>query len=383
MSRAEPGFHHPDGGDFLLLPPTQQAHAYRTVDRMFATRPVPRGRQASELPRGDEIAPRYRIGDVEYGVDDLIRRGNVAGLLVIRHGEIVLERYALGLAEATRWSTMSMVKSITSTLVGTALREGAIRSLDDAVASYLPALRGSAYDRVRVRDLLTMSSGVAWNEDYADPHSDVNRYSRSLGDKVPGGVLALLRTLPAAAAPGTRFNYNTGDTYALGCLVTAACGTTLAGYLSRTLWGPLGMEFDAFYTLDCEGGQEIGGSRAGMTLRDLGRFGVFLQRGGTVGATHLLPEGWIQKAATPAFALDPSTNSFGATGYGYSWWLGADGVMAAVGFAGQSLLIDRAAGLVAVILSCQPQPPYAIPGAPDWKTERAAFQKALTGQGQV
>ena len=102
------------------------------------------------------------------------------------------------------------------------------------MADYLPALRGSAYDRVRVRDLLTMSSGVAWSEDYADPGSDVNRYSRLLGDRVPGGVLALLRTLPAAAAPGTRFSYNTGDTYALGCLVTAAVGTTLAEYLSRT-----------------------------------------------------------------------------------------------------------------------------------------------------
>jgi CubicO group peptidase (beta-lactamase class C family) len=377
MSRAEPRIHLPDGGDFLLLAPTQQAHAYRSVDRMFATRTVARGDRVRELPRGEEIAPRYRIGATEHGVDDYIRRGNVAGLLVIRHGAIVLERYALGLTETTRWSTMSMVKSVTSTLVGTALRAGAIRSLDDAVPAYLPALRGSAYDTVRVRDLLTMSSGVGWNEDYADPRSDVNQYSRLLGGKVSNGVLDLLQTLPAVAAPGTRFNYNTGDTFALGCLVTAAAGTTLAEYLSRTLWQPLGMECDAYYTLDCEGGQEIGGSRAGMTLRDLGRFGGFILRGGIAPSGPLLPDDWVACAATPAFALDPGTNSFGATGYGYSWWLAAEGAMVAVGFAGQSLLIDRAAGLVAVTLSCQPQPPYARSDAPDWKAERAAFHAAL------
>ena len=375
---AEPGFHLPDGGDFLLLPPTQQAHAYRSVDRMFATRTVPRGPTVHELPRAKEIAPRYRIDGAEYGVSDYVRRGNVAGLLVIRHGAIVLERYALGLGETTRWSTMSMVKSITATLVGTALHEGAIRSLDDAAAYYLPTLQGSAYDRVRIRDLLTMSSGVGWVEDYADPQSDVNRYSKLLGDKVPGGVLSLLRTLPAVAEPGTRFNYNTGDTYALGCLVTAAVGTTLADYLSRTLWQPLGMECDAFYTLEADAGQEIGGSRAGITLRDLGRFGAFILRGGIASDRAILPGSWLADAAKPAFALDPAGNSFGANGYGYSWWLDGTGTMAAVGFAGQSLVIDQAAGLVTVTLSCQPQPPYATGATLDWKTERATFQAALS-----
>ena len=124
-------------------------------------------------------------------------RANVAGLLGIREEKIVLERYALGLGENIRGSSMSMIKSLTATLVGAALQEGAIGSLDDAVSKYIPALRGCAYDAVTIRNLVTMSSGVRWNEDYTDRNSDVNCYSKSLGDKVPGGVGALMRGLKA------------------------------------------------------------------------------------------------------------------------------------------------------------------------------------------
>jgi len=199
-----------------------------------------------------------------HGVDEYIDRANVAGLLVIKEDKIVLERYALGLQENVRWSSMSTIKSLTSTLVGAALQAGAIASLDDTVSRYIPALRGSAYDAVTVRNLLTMSSGVRWTEDYTDRGSDVNRYSKSLGDKVPGGVLALMRSLKAEHKPGSCFNYNTGDTYVLGSLISAATGKTLADYMSETIWSRLGMEFDAFYTLESDGGQEIGGSRGQM-----------------------------------------------------------------------------------------------------------------------
>jgi len=380
---AQPRFHLPAGEDFLLLSPTMQAHAYRNVDRIFATRAIRRGPHALELPRGKEIAPRYVSRGVERDVASYVGRGHVAGLLVIQDGRIRLEHYGLGLTEDGRWSSMSMVKSLTSTLVGTALRDGAIGSLDDKVSAYLPALRGSAYDGVTIRHLITMSSGVRWNEDYTDRNSDVNRYSKSLGDKVPGGVLALMRSLPAEHAPGSRFNYNTGDTYLLGCLVSAATGKTLADYMSQTIWARLGMEFDAFYTLESEGGQEIGGSRAGMALRDFGRFGLFVLRDGVIGDTRLLPEGWVEEAGRPAFALDPEENSYGAAGYGYSWWLDEEGAMVAVGFAGQSLYINRREGVVIVTLSCQPQPPHAVASDFDFKAERKAFHAAVVSQLRV
>lgn len=372
-----PTQHMPDGGEFLLLPPTLQPHAYANVDRMFATRAIARGTTTSALPRGTEISPRYDSDGRQRGVADYFHRACVAGLLVIKRGNVVLERYGLGLREETRWSSMSMVKSLTSTLVGAALHDGSIGSLEDRVSDYVPALRGSAYDAVSIRHLITMSSGVAWSEDYTDRQSHVNQYSRSLGARVPGGVLALLRGLRAEHPPGTQFRYNTGDTYLLGCLLTAATGETLATYMSRRIWAPLGMEFDAYYTLESEGGQEIGGSRAGMALRDFGRFGQFILDGGRIGEQAVLPDTWVKDAASTAFTLDPSQNSYGATGYGYSWWLDENGAMVAVGFAGQSLFIHPAEQLVIVTLSCQPQPPYAAAYGIDMKAERKAFLRAV------
>lgn len=367
----------PPGADFLLLTPTQQPHAYANVDRMFATRVIPRGPTTRDLPRAPKPRITYTAANATRSIEDYLSRACVSGLLVLHRGRIVLERYALGLTPERRWSSMSMVKSLTSTLVGTALQDGFIASLDDPVSTHVAAVRGTAYDAVRIRDLLTMSSGVDWNEDYTDRQSHVNRYSRALGERDAGGVLRLLATLARAHPPGTHFHYNTGDTFLLGCLLTSATGETLAGYMSRRLWQPLGMEQDGFYTLESENGQEIGGSRAGFTLRDLGRFGQFLCDGGRIDGRALLPGTWVAEAGRPAFALNPAENSFGATGYGYSWWLDGTGAMAAVGFAGQSLVIDRARQLVTVTLSARPQPPYDAPYGIDFRAERTAFQHAL------
>jgi CubicO group peptidase (beta-lactamase class C family) len=374
---AYPKLHVPAGEDFLLLSPTAQAHAYRNVDRMFATRPIRRGGAVLQLERGQEISPRYPTGQGVQGIDAYMDRANVAGLLVIKHERIVLERYALGLEENVRWSSMSMIKSLTATLVGAALQQGAIKSLDDAVSKYIPALRGCAYDAVTVRNLITMSSGVRWNEDYTDRNSDVNRYSKSLGDRIPGGVLTLMRGLKAEHQPGHQFNYNTGDTYVLGSLISAATGKSLADYMSETIWSRLGMEFAAFYTLESEAGQEIGGSRAGIALRDFGRFGVFVLRNGVIDGTPVLPPDWIENAGRPAFTLDGGTNRYGATGYGYSWWIDPDGSMVAVGFAGQSLYVNRKHEVVIVTLSCQPQPPYSAAYGVDLQAEYHAFKDAV------
>ena len=222
LATAEPREHLPDADDFLLWPPCLQAYGYRIVEKLFATRAIRRGKHTSPIPRGRELALTCRSDGEERTIAQLMDRNAIAGLLVIRDGRIVLERYGLGLKPGDRWSTMSMVKSMTAMLVGAGIAEGFLKSVDDGVTDHLPQLRGSAYDGVTIRHLLTMSSGVAWLEDYADRTSHVNQYSRLLAAKKPGGVLDLLKTLSRAHPPGTAWSYNTGDTYLLGAVLTAA-----------------------------------------------------------------------------------------------------------------------------------------------------------------
>jgi CubicO group peptidase (beta-lactamase class C family) len=372
---SQPRRHLPRGEDFLLYPPTIQPYAYRIVDQLFAHRVIARGAAPRALPRGEEIAPRYVADGCEHDVASFMDRNAIAGLLVIRHGKVVLERYGLGLQEHDRWSTMSTVKSMTAMLVGAAIRDGAIASIDDPLTRYLPDLRGSAYEGVTLRHVMTMSSGVRWNEDYADRGSDVNRYSKSLADKVPGGVLRLMASLPRAHPPGTTFLYNSGDTYLLGAALTRAIGKPLADYMSEKIWRPAGMECDAFYTLESDGGQEIGGSRAGVMLRDFGRFALFVLNDGVIDGVRVLPEGWVEAAATPAFTLATSL-IVDITHYGYSWWLG-EGVMAALGHAGQRIDIFRDEGLIVVTLGAFPEPAYAPPGEHNRRNEVVAFTRAV------
>ncbi|MSP76763.1 MAG: class C beta-lactamase-related serine hydrolase [Rhodospirillaceae bacterium] len=375
MTTAAPRRHLPRGEDFLLLPPSIQPYAYRIVDQLFAHRVIRCGPAPRELPRGEEIAPRYVVASREHDVASFMDRNLISGLLVIRHGKVVLERYGLGLGEHDRWSTMSTVKSMTAILVGAAVHDGAIASIDEPLTRYLPALRGSAYEGVTLRHVMTMSSGVRWNEDYTDRHSDVNRYSKSLADKVPGGVLRLMASLPRAHRAGSSFLYNSGDTYLLGAALTQAIGKPLADYMSEKIWQPAGMECDAFYTVESEGGQEIGGSRAGMVLRDFGRFGLFVLGDGMIDGKRVLPEGWVEAAATPAFALE-TPPVIDITHYGYSWWLG-QGVMAALGHAGQRIDIFRDEGLVVITLGAFPQPLYAPPADHNRRNEVVAFTNAV------
>lgn len=328
-----------------------------------------------ELPRGAEIAPVYLASGHEHDVASFMDRNVMVGILVIHRGRIVLERYGLGLQEHDRWSTMSTVKSMTAMLVGAALQDGAIKSIDDPLTTYLPALRDSAYEGVTLRHVLTMSSGVRWTEVYPDRTSDVNRYSKSLADKVPDGVLKLMASIPRAHPPGSTFLYNSGDTFLLGAALTRAIGKPLADYMSEKVWQPAGMECDAFYTLESDGGQEIGGSRAGMVLRDFGRFAEFVRNDGVIDGTRVLPEGWVEAAATPAFVV-PAPSVPDITHYGYSWWLG-DGVMAALGHAGQRIDIFRSEDLVVVTLAALPQPPYVPATDHDRRAEIVTFTQAV------
>ncbi|OWT74723.1 MULTISPECIES: serine hydrolase [unclassified Achromobacter] len=374
--------HLPRGEDFLLWPPCLQSYGYRIVDRLFATRTIARGPAAKAMPRAAEVRPGYTLDGQARDVAEFMDRNNVAGLLAIHRGHIILERYGLGFRPEERWSTMSTVKSMTAMLVGAALHDGAIASLDDPVTRYVRTLAGCAYEDVTVRHLLTMSSGIDWREDYTDKQSHVNRYSKSLADKVPGGVLALLRSCPRGNPAGAVWQYNTGDTYLLGAVLSAATGGTLADYMSKRIWQPCGMEFDGFYTLESDDGQEIGGSRAGMSLRDIGRFAQFVLDDGVVDGRRILPEGWVEQSATPAFEIPADQHAaqrraLDLRAYGYSWWLRGDGAMMAMGHSGQRIFIDRAADLVVVQLAAYPEPRYVSANEPDRDAELNALIGAI------
>jgi CubicO group peptidase (beta-lactamase class C family) len=270
------------------------------------------------------------------GVDDYVREQRLAGLIILHRGQIRAEIYGLGFGATGRWTSFSVAKSFTSMLVGAAIRDGAIASLNDPVTRYIPALAGSGYDGVTVEQLLTMRSGVRWNENYTDPQSDVALFNAQRPEGDVDAVTAYMRRLPRAHAPGTRWNYNTGETNLIGVLVERATGRRLSDYAREKIWAPAGMEADGAWLYN-EGGREISGCCLSLRLRDYARFGQFVLEGGQ----GVVPDGWFQRAGTRQ--ADIGRPGFG---YGYQWWTVDDGSFAAQGIFGQGIFIDPARQLV-------------------------------------
>jgi CubicO group peptidase (beta-lactamase class C family) len=260
------------------LTPELAVHTFRNIHRLFPSRIVPRGDRVRPLPPAVRPlgAVQFRIGDSLLTLEDYIRLNRVTGMMVLAEGQVLLERYEHGNTARTRWMSMSVAKSITATLVGAALHDGSIRSLDDLVTAYVPALAGTAWEGVTLRDVLMMASGIRWDETYTNPASDRRRLLEAQISQVPGRVLSLLAALPRAAPPGTRNNYSTGETQVIGAVVRGAVRRSLATYLAERIWQPAGMEADATWWLDSPDGTEIGGSGIAATLRDYARFGQFI-----------------------------------------------------------------------------------------------------------
>jgi CubicO group peptidase (beta-lactamase class C family) len=344
--------------DGRLLPDIL-VNTFRNIDRLFPTRTVRPGQYVYPLPAGNT-----RLGSVpftskgkNYDLYDYLSLNRVSGLLVLKNGRIALETYQLGNTERTRWMSMSVVKSITATLIGAAIKDGHITSLDDPVTRYLPELASSAYDGVSVRNLLQMASGVKWNEEYTDPGSDRRHMLEAQLAQRPGGVLALMARLPRAAAPGSRWNYSTGETQVAGALLRAAVKMPLAEYLSDRIWARFGMESDATWWLESPDGLEVGGSGLSATLRDYGRFGMFLAGDGKAGGEQILPVGWVKEAGSPKVVGGKSVD------YGYMLWpipnrrgtLHED-AFEAVGIFGQHIYVNPREQVVVVVWGALPKP---------------------------
>lgn len=351
------------GDSILSWTPAQQLAGYRNFDRVYPTRPVPAGDDPYPLPERprDLSALRYTVGGDTFGLEDFIEHNRVVGLLVLEQGAVAYERYERGNTPETRWVSFSIAKSVVSLLVGAAIRDGWIGSVDDPVTDYVRVVRGTSYEGVTIRDALHMASGVAWNEDYADPDADVSRQPRPTLE-----ALAYLGRQPRVAPPGTRFNYNTGETHLVGSVLRSAIGNNLATYLAHEIWQPFGMEHDAYWMTMEEGGAEHGGCCLSATLRDYGRLGLFAMHGGVLrDGSAVLPDGWMEAATTPSPAND---------GYGYLWWLGGggEGTYAGLGIYGQLLFVDPDDDVIVVTHSTWP----AAVGE-EWQSHRWAFVRAV------
>jgi CubicO group peptidase (beta-lactamase class C family) len=338
--------------------PDEEVATFRAADRLYPSNLVARGSFVRAFPVSTRELGNvtFQVGDKRYDLFDYLALNRVAGLLVLKDGKVALEDYQLGAGPSTHWPSFSMAKSITSTLVGIALHDGLISSLDDPVTRYVPALRGGACDEVSIRNLLEMASGVRWNETYTDPLSDCRKLTEAQSERKAGASLAYMKGLARAAPAGSVWNYNSGETNIVGAVVEGATHMSISTYLSKKLWRPLGMEQDASWWTEAPGGMVLGGVGLSATLRDYGRFGLLVLSGGVVDGRHNLPEGWFEDAG--------SSHRIGGKliDYGYLWWPMASGdpihrdAFEARGIFGQHLYINSRERLVIVLLSARPKP---------------------------
>jgi len=378
--------------NIMATTPENQAATFRNQLQIWPHRVIRRGDAVRPLPpHARSLADlTFEVGGVRVSVGDFMARRRTAGLLILKQGEIALERYGMGNGPESLWTNFSTAKSITATLVGAALHDGAIGSLDDACDQYLPRLRGSAYEDVTIRNLLRMCSGVAWREDNdADGRSEVYRLGKAMVSRQPGAVLDLMCKLPRAHPQGTVFNYSTGESCVLGAVVAAATGRPLADYCAETIWGPAGMEADGYWQLEAEDGMELAGLGVSARLRDFARFGqLVLEDGAAFNGRQILPSGWRDLAGQP----DCAATGFGRIalgspmGYGYHWWVVPplpggvnNGAFSANGAFGQLIFVNPAEQVVIAIQSAWRRPQDRAAELENVAIIRAAVRALRTG----
>ena len=360
-----------DWEEVLAWSPEQRVAGFRNHDRIYTTSTVFAGNHVRPLPSHPEplLDVTYRIWNFErhpvlipmfrtYDLDDFLRHNNVTGLIAVKSGKVVLERYAAGNTKETLWGSMSVTKSIVSLLAGAAISDGFIRDTDDLISEYLPALEGTAYDSVTVEHLLRLSTGISWVPDYENPD-----WVRAQGMSATE-LTAFLGSQERSAFVGKEFNYNDEEVNVLSAVVSAAVGQNLASYLEARIWKPAGMEEDATWMMIPDS-LHTGGCCFSASLRDYARLGMFALNNGRLGdSTAVLPPEWMHRSTQP---------SESASNYGYLWWLYADGSYAAMGIHGQLIHINPEEELVVAIQSA-----WETATGDDYYVHQDAFISAMT-----
>lgn len=347
---------NPPVASILTWTQSQQLERYPAIEKVYAVDTIRKGDKVRALPAAaSQIDPRISFNGRTSTLDAFMKDNRISGLIAVKDGEVVLEKYALGRKPEDRWTSFSVAKSVTSILMGAAIKDGWIKNVYEPVTRYLPELKGSAYDGVSIRQLISMQTGVKWDENYANPQSDVARASTAPftgGHPIENNpLLQYMARLPKKTEPGKEFVYKTGETDLAGMvLVRALAGKSLAQYASEKLWAPYGMEQDGIWMQD-KAGLNRGGCCMSMTLRDYARIGLFMLEGGKIDGKEVLAPGWVEES-TRNHA--PATSRANGEGYGYFWWPMADGYRA-VGIFGQGIYVYPEENLVIAINSAMPK----------------------------
>lgn len=355
-----------------MLESRVSALTFRSMDVLFDTRTVARKGPVWVLPRREkDLAFTYSWQGRTYTPTEFLERTYTNALLVMKDGHIVSEIYRNNSSPATRFIGWSMTKSVTSLLVGCALAEGKIPSLDVPITDFLPELKGGGYDGVSIRHVMQMRSGVDYPEryDFANPGVAASNHIAALVRNT-ARFADIARTLPRLSPPGELFQYKTIDTAVLGWLIERVTGGSVAAYTGRCLWEPLGAEADGYYIMDGPAGigREFSGAGFNATLRDFARIGQMMLDEGVADGRRIVSAQWVRESTRPSGQRDGERG-----GYGLQWWMAdKDGAYMAIGLQGQFLYVDPASRTVVVKLS------YFPPGDDVAEGETRAFFSAAS-----
>jgi CubicO group peptidase (beta-lactamase class C family) len=360
----------PDPADMLSWDQHTRVVGFRNTYRQYPGDVIhTQGGNAYPLPEASKAMPPllYKMDGNTYRLKDYLQRQSVTGLLILKNGQRVYEYYGRGNTDKTLWTSRSVAKSVVSVLVGMAIKEGLIGAVGDPITRYLPELKGSAWENVTLRDLLQHTSGVIWNENYADPTSEFAHLTLcEAGPSAYQCVWQLTSTLKRqpGTSPGEVWSYNTGGAWLVGRILERATGMTIAEYLETRLWSRFAMESDGVWEALVKGQVDMGGHGFNATLRDWGRFALFVAGGGKLASgQELLPKEWIAQSVTWSTAKDSVTPATPNGQYGYQWWFsGVDPARAdtdnamqtaqhtfwAEGIYGQAIAINPSENLVMV-----------------------------------
>ena len=314
--------------------------------------PVTRQLHQGQLPRPLSYS-RFPIGGTRT-LDEFIDSYPVTSLVAAQNDKILEERYPRMRLPSDKFASFSMAKSITSLLVGIALDEGKIQSLDDPASKYVPAIADSAYGAISLRHLLRMSSGLLYSENYSgkDDNARMSEYLESQGAIT---AINVFKGRPFHT-PGSKFNYAGIESIVLNQVVAHAAGQSICEFAQEKLWIPMGAQDSATWQLD-GAGQAVGQMGFAATARDWVRLGLMIVNDGKVGDRQVVSKSYLDEATRMSAQPEHFHKGNGVNrlyGYGYQFWLHGEDQPVMLGVYGQHLFMDRSRKAVLLITSAWP-----------------------------